>query len=266
MLCWQIHECLRRFEKRGLLPAREHAAGLAQDVSDPGRGGGGSGAPLRPLPLIRRGLPRARATRILSDSQKPPKLRCLTAVRSWRTARVDRTAAKIIVRAPARVSAFVYFQRRSSAPVAPRRSCPCASSWLYLCLFCVVSCFPAVSPPCFHTLYLPPIFYILSHALLSFPSLPSPQIRFDSLSPPGLNHQGPLVGPNQGPVSPQRGFCLLTVETNEPPPRRFDILKQSLPRFARRDECRRCSAPQPLSSLKHPTPHCSRQLNKENTG
>lgn len=35
MLCRQIHERLRRFEKRGLLPVGEHAAGLAADVSDP---------------------------------------------------------------------------------------------------------------------------------------------------------------------------------------------------------------------------------------
>lgn len=126
------------------------------------------------------------------------------------------------------------------------------SEWFPSFLFLL----PAVSPPCFHTVYLPPIFYILSHALLSFPSLPSAQICFDSLSPPGLNHQGPLVGPNQGPVSPQRGFCLLTVETNEPPPRCFDILKRSLPRFARRDECQRRSVSQSHSSLKHPRPHC----------
>lgn len=66
-----------------------------------------------------------------------------------------------------------------------------------------------------HVSILPISPYTPSHALLSFSSLPSPQIRFDSLSLPGLNHQGPLVGPNQGPVSPQRGFCLLAVETND---------------------------------------------------
>lgn len=85
----------------------------------------------------------------------------------------------------------------------------------FLCGF-PVSCFCSLLYPLHVSIRLsPPIFYILSHALLSFPSLLSPQIRFDSLSPPGLNHKGPLVGPNQGPVSPQRGFCLLTVETND---------------------------------------------------
>lgn len=76
----------------------------------------------------------------------------------------------------------------------------------------------AVSPPCFHTV-------AVSHALLSCPSLPSPQIGSDSLSPPGLNHQGLLEGPNQGPVSPHRGFCLLAVETND----LHHIMKQALP-------------------------------------
>ncbi|TWW72899.1 MAGUK p55 subfamily member 7-like isoform X2 [Takifugu flavidus] len=33
-LLFKIHECLRRFEKRGLLPAREHAAGLASDLAE----------------------------------------------------------------------------------------------------------------------------------------------------------------------------------------------------------------------------------------
>lgn len=50
---------------------------------------------------------------------------------------------------------------------------------------------------------------------ISLPSLPMPQIRFDSHSLPGLNHQDLLEGPNHRSVSPQRGFCLLTVETND---------------------------------------------------
>ncbi|KAI4810122.1 hypothetical protein KUCAC02_018969 [Chaenocephalus aceratus] len=37
------------------------------------------------------------------------------------------------------------------------------------------------------------------------------QILLDSHSPPGLNDQDPLDGPNHGSVSPQRGFCLLTL-------------------------------------------------------
>lgn len=58
---------------------------------------------------------------------------------------------------------------------------------------------------------------ILSPTLLSisFSSLPLSQIRFDSHSPPGLNHQVLLQGPNHRSGSPQRGFCLLTVETND---------------------------------------------------
>lgn len=59
--------------------------------------------------------------------------------------------------------------------------------------------------------------HILSPKLLSisFSSLPLLQILLDSHSPPGLNHQDLLEGPNHGSVSPQRGFCLLTVETND---------------------------------------------------
>lgn len=37
MLCRQIHERLRRFERRSPLPVPEQAAGLASDVSDPRR-------------------------------------------------------------------------------------------------------------------------------------------------------------------------------------------------------------------------------------
>lgn len=137
------------------------------------------------LPLISRGLPRARATRILSASQNPSKLRCLTAVRSSRPARVDRTAAKIIVRAPARVSAFVYFQRCSAAPVAPRRSRPRASSWLYLCIFCVVSQFPVSAPCCIPSMFpyrlSPP--YIL-YSLPRTAPLPFTPSASDSLRQP----------------------------------------------------------------------------------
>lgn len=143
--------------------------------------GGGSAAPLRPLPLIRGGLPRARATRILSDSQNPSKLRCLTAVRSSRTARVDRTAAKIIVRAPARVPAFVYFQRRSSA---------CGTTaFLSLCLLLTLSvrpllcgfpvscfcCIPSMFP---YRLSPPYILYSLPRtALLPFTPVASDSLR-----------------------------------------------------------------------------------------
>lgn len=49
----------------------------------------------------------------------------------------------------------------------------------------------------------------------SLPSVPLLQIQYDSHSLPGLNHQDLLQGPNRGSVSPQRGFCLLTVETND---------------------------------------------------
>lgn len=73
-------------------------------------------------------------------------------------------------------------------------------------------CIPAMFPYCLST----PT-YIISPTLLSvsFPSLLLPQIQFDIHSPPGLNHQDLMVGPNHGSVSPQRGFCLLTVETND---------------------------------------------------
>ena len=78
--------------------------------------------------------------------------------------------------------------------------------------------FPSFAPCCIPAIfpyYLP--LYILFPTLLSvsFPSLPLPQIQLDSNSLPGLNHQGPLVGPNHESVSPQRGFCLLTVETTD---------------------------------------------------
>lgn len=84
------------------------------------------------------------------------------------------------------------------------------------------SCFLLSSPYCIphcnscHVSILS-ISPILSPSLLSisFPSLPLPQIWFDSHSLPGLNHQDLLEGPNHRPVSPQRGFCLLTVETND---------------------------------------------------
>lgn len=74
--------------------------------------------------------------------------------------------------------------------------------------------YPTVFPAMFPYCLSPPI---LSPSLLSisFPSLPLPQIWFDSHSLPGLNHQDLLEGPNHRPVSPQRGFCLLTVETND---------------------------------------------------
>lgn len=71
----------------------------------------------------------------------------------------------------------------------------------------------AIFQPCFHIVYRP--LRISSPPQFSFPSLPLPQIWFDIHSPPGLNHQGLLVGPNHGSVSPQRGFCLLAVETND---------------------------------------------------
>lgn len=59
----------------------------------------------------------------------------------------------------------------------------------------------------------PTFFSIL--LFISLPSLLLLEIRFDSHSPPGLNHQDLLEGPNRGSVSPQMGFCLLTVETND---------------------------------------------------
>lgn len=71
----------------------------------------------------------------------------------------------------------------------------------------------AIFQLCFHIVYRP--LRISSPPQFSFPSLPLPQIWFDIHSPPGLNHQGLLVGPNHGSVSPQRGFCLLAVETND---------------------------------------------------
>lgn len=59
-----------------------------------------------------------------------------------------------------------------------------------------------------------PYVYVYPYPL-PFPSLPLLQIQLDSHSLPGLNHQDLLEGPNRGSVSPQRGFCLLTVETND---------------------------------------------------
>lgn len=76
--------------------------------------------------------------------------------------------------------------------------------------FIICSVLPAMFPYC---LSIP----ILCPKLLSifFSSLPLLQILRDSHSPPGLNHQDPLARPNHGSVSPQRGFCLLTVETHD---------------------------------------------------
>lgn len=44
---------------------------------------------------------------------------------------------------------------------------------------------------------------------------PSLQIQFGSHSLSGLNHQDRLEEPKHESVSPQRGFCLLTVETSD---------------------------------------------------
>lgn len=85
--------------------------------------------------------------------------------------------------------------------------------WFPCLLLFFLYLLPTVFLPCFHTAYLP--LYSPPYLSLSFPSLPLPLICLDSLSAPGLNHQDLLVGPNHGSVSLQRGFCLLTVETND---------------------------------------------------
>lgn len=139
-------------------------------------------APLRPPPLIRGGPPRARARRILSDSQNPSELRCLTAVRSSRPARVDRTAAKIIVRAPARVFGICLFPPRLWHRGVPALVPPPD-------FICVVSQFPASAPCCIPSMFpyrlSPPLYSIFSPTHCS-PSLHSLRLRFASTASPRL--------------------------------------------------------------------------------
>lgn len=110
---------------------------------------------------------------------------------------------------------FTLYLCRFFSPSPKPHSCSTISNH---CIFCIIFpfspfCFPLSAPCCTPAMFP----YCLSTPVLSsssFPSLSSPQIQFDSHSLPGLNHQDLLVRPNHGPVSPQRGFCLLTVETN----------------------------------------------------
>lgn len=72
LLIWQIHERLKRFEKRSPIPVQEHAASLASDVSNSlqtsfadrhrrgwqfdSRGNGEDFSLLKPFPLLHRWL------------------------------------------------------------------------------------------------------------------------------------------------------------------------------------------------------------------
>lgn len=86
-----------------------------------------------------------------------------------------------------------------------------SSSFVFFIFFLYSThCYSATFPYCVST----PTFSSILLSI-SLPSLPLLQIQFDSHSPPGLNHQDLLEGPNRGSVSPQMGFCLLTVESND---------------------------------------------------
>lgn len=131
MLCWQIHERLRRFEKRGLLPVREHAAGLASDVSIPVGGRG-----------IRFTAPAASSDKETSSSRQSaapeqraffPTLGNLRSSDVWQQwghrgqpAWTEMLLESLSARQPELQHLFI-----SSAvpPVALQTTCPCASSW-----------------------------------------------------------------------------------------------------------------------------------------